>query len=81
LSLARSTACSVTFDVAGVEAGAQLLDAFVVVAHAVAGPVDREDGAVVEEPVEEGGDDGGSSKNLPQLAMPRLVVRMIEPCS
>jgi hypothetical protein len=35
----------------GLEAGAELLDALVVSAQAVAGPVNREHGAVVEEPV------------------------------
>ena len=33
-------------------------------AHSVAGPVDREDGAVVEEPVEDRGGDGGVVEDL-----------------
>jgi hypothetical protein len=40
------------------EAGAEGFDAGLVAAHAVAGAVDREDGAVVEEPVEDRGRDG-----------------------
>src|SRR5581483_11364961 len=48
----------------GLEAGAELLDAVVVAAHPVAGAVDREHGAVVEEPVEDGGGDGGVLEDL-----------------
>ena len=40
------------------EAGAEGLDAFLVAAHSVGGAVDREDGAVVEEAVEDRGGDG-----------------------
>ena len=41
----------------------------------------REHGTVVEEPVEDRGATVVSLKISPQLAMPRLVARMIEPCS
>ena len=40
------------------EAGAECVDAGLVAAHAVGGPVDREHGAAVEEPVEDRGRDG-----------------------
>ena len=46
------------------ESGAQAVEAFVVAAHPVGGPVDGEDGAVVEEPVEDGGGDGGVVEDL-----------------
>ena len=42
----------------GLEAGAEGLEPGLVAAHAVGGPVDRQDGAVVEEPVEDRGRDG-----------------------
>jgi hypothetical protein len=42
----------------------ELLDALAAAAHAVAGPGDREHGAVVEEPVEDRGRDSGVVEDL-----------------
>ena len=47
-----------------VEAGAELLEAGAVAAHAVAIAIDLEDGGVVEEAVEDRGGDGGVFEDL-----------------
>ena len=46
------------------EAGAERLEAFLVAAHPVGGAVDRQDDAVVEQAVEDGGGDGGVVEDL-----------------
>jgi hypothetical protein len=48
-------------------------------AHSIAVPINLEHGGAVQQSVEHGRGDHGVVEDLPQEAMPRLVVSAIEP--
>jgi hypothetical protein len=63
------------------EGGSERVDGVAVAAHAVAAAGDREDAGVVQQAVKDRGRDGRVLEDVAQSAMPRLVVKTMEPCS